>query len=208
MKTALTTLIENNTKIETDNLLIYPIHVNLKLFSDLFEIYSSSSNVFNYCNQHFDLISSSKVWKHKLETMQNHYHESINYIIELKSESKIIGRRNVILDAIFSDEGDKILRFSPHNNVISEIIINENYWGRGFAFEASEAIFKLLKENGIENILTFVPKNNIKSANLDKKLGFTESTFAEAILYYGYFPNCAAKTHNIHLQKVFLKELT
>lgn len=204
-KIKLIQLNDKNISIETERLKIYPIFMKKELFFDLYEIYSSSTNVENYCPRHTDFYSSASYIKHKMETFQEHFQTLIMYVIELKINSKVIGLRNIMLDVKVNDDG--LAEFSEEDNVISEIIINENYWRNGYATEASRGIFSLLKKHGIKNILTFVPNDNRKSYQMDRNLGFMEYSLIDAINKFKYFPDCVRNTMNIENQKILIKEL-
>jgi len=210
-------LIENDFVIETNRLTIYPFELNMKVIRDLYEIYSSHSNVKGFCAPHLNgFMPFAEFFRDKFFRFQKNEKCLLIMIIESKQEEKVIGVRNIIFDNWYDDilgyedgyhTSYQKIEFNRKQNVISEIIINEKYWNLGYANEASEAIFKKLEENQIENVLTFISENNNTSKLLDKKLGFKEISEEELFNNYGYFEECLNHTNNPKSKLFYLLEL-
>ena len=192
-------------QIETERLLIYPLLREKNIFMDLHDIYSSSSNVHLFCQPRIDFRDFVEFLTDRLNNSQEYYKVVIVFVIQLKSTGKIIGVRNFILD--YRIVNDVKIEPNENNGLISEVIINKNYWKKGYAFEASTAIFNLMKKNSAKSILVFVNKNNIASKNLCKKLGFSEITLSMALEEFKYFPECTKHTANLKEEIILLKQL-
>lgn len=115
----------------------------------------------------------------KIEGHQNELNGFIGYLIGHKEDDKIIGVRNLILDGVYNFQG---LRQDNNDNVISEIVINKQYWNKGYVTEASDAIFNHIKRYGIKRVTTFINPENKTAINLNKKLGFVQTNAKELIL--------------------------
>lgn len=204
--TNFTSLNEAKILIETERLRIYQNPLTEKVLNDLYEIYSSESNVQNYCIKPPDFIRWSNFQKIKIDQFQEDFKTMISYVIELKENSKIIGVRHLLLDVQTTELPFEYIS-NKDGNIITEIIINEEYWRQGYAYEASSAIFNLLKEYSIKYALSFIPKTNIKSQKLDLKLGFVEFPLDFTITEFNYFKNCVYNAQPIDEIKVFVKGL-
>lgn len=190
--------------IETERLKIYPFKINLKTAEDLFEIYSKSTNVENYCDVFTDFREFCIHQSKKIKTFQNLDNGIIMFIIELKENSKAIGLRNIILDGAYTMNGQVEIN---NENLITEILISEDYWRNGIAFEASIAIFKLLKVKGVKNVLSVVDYNNTKADYLDRKLGFQIINYNQAINQFYYHKDFVIHSTNIKHSNILLKSL-
>ncbi len=165
-----TKILQKDEIFETPRLRIFAARMNPKVFSDLFEIYSDNKNVKDFARIVFkDVDDFFHFLTQKIEVHQNELNGYIGYLIVHKVDDKIIGVRNLILDGVYNFQG---LRQDNNENVISEIVINKNYWNKCFAEEASIAIFNHIKRYGIKNIATFINPENFAAINLNKKLGF------------------------------------
>lgn len=165
-------IIQNNVTLESDRLKVYPCIFNKKIIGDLWQIYSDYSNVKGYSkvyktSREFVQTMADKILRH-----QNEIHGFVCYVIELKSEDKIIGLRNVILDGVYNC-GNK--RLDNNDNVITEIVINKLYWRHGYAEEASDLIFKYLGQMGAKNVAAFLESDNLRALSMCKKLDFYET---------------------------------
>lgn len=190
--------------IETERLKIHPFKIVLKTAEDLFEIYSKPSNVENYCNVFTDFSEFCIHQSKKIKIFQNHDNGILMFIIELKENSKAIGLRNIILDGAYTINGEVEIN---NENLITEILINETYWRSGIAHEATVAIFKLLKDKGVKNVLSIVDHNNTKANYLDKKLGFQIINYGQAINQFNYHKDFVIHSSNITNSNILLKSL-
>lgn len=197
-------ILEQNVVIETQRLKIYPFLIEEKVIFDLYEIYGSWSNVLNYSKVYSSIGDFATFIIDKIEYHQNELNGFVSFVIERKDDKKIIGLRNVISDGIYTKVGLE----SPNNeNVISEIIINENYWQEGFGFESSEAIFTELRKFGVKNILTFINDYNFSAKELDSKLGFFYVDFDQVINKYRYHKDFDIHTNNFANSSILIKTL-
>lgn len=197
-------ILDENIIIETERLKIYPFRINFKTIEDLFAIYSKSTNVENYCTVHHNFDDFNDYIRRKIENFQIIDNGIISFTIELKENSKIIGVRNIILDGIYTNNGNREIN---NKNIITEILIKEEHWRKGFAFEASNALFKFLKTKGIENILAFVNSKDKKADNLDEKLGFKYTSLEEAINQFNYHKDFGIHGYKTNQTHILLKTL-
>jgi RimJ/RimL family protein N-acetyltransferase len=197
-------ILNENLIIETERLRIYPFKINSKTMVDLYAIYSKSSNVENYCNVYNEFKEFFIYMNSKIENFQNNDNGIVSFVIELKENSKIIGIRNVILDGVYTIDGNKEIN---NENLITEILIKEDYWQKGIAFEASIGIFKLLKIKGIKNVLSFINHKNIKANYLDNKLGFKFINFHQAQNHFNYHKDFGIHGFKIEQTHILLKTL-
>lgn len=197
-------ILKDELIIETERLRIYPFIINNKVLWDLYYIYSSSSNVKHYCKEHNNFLAFCDYMKNKIQEHQNYNNGIISYLIELKENSKIIGVRNVILDGIYTKSGNENIN---NENLITEILINQEYWQTGIAWESSCAIFEFLKSKGIKNVLSFVNNNNDKAKKLDDKLGFQLIDVQKAELEFNFHKDFVIHTTNIDECDILLKVL-
>jgi RimJ/RimL family protein N-acetyltransferase len=179
-------ILNENLTLEDDTLRIYPGILDGRKLLDLFEIYSNSSNVFGYANPIYDMKNFVNIMVDKISRHQNIINGFVLYFIELKESNKVIGFRNIILDGMYNYRNERIY---SKKNVTAEIIINSTYWNRGLAFQSSEIIFSYLKTMGVENICTFIQRNNSKAISLNKKLNFQEIDDVALEIIYGYDPD-------------------
>lgn len=205
-KTYFTNLIEENRSFETNRLKIFPLFLTEESFKDIFEIYSSESNVENYCECHKDVYISASYFKNKVDFYQNRFKSLLIYTIRHKEDNKIIGLRNIMRDIRPISEGRWEANF--RDNIITEIIINQKYWNQGYAYEASDAIFSHLTEYNLSYALSFVNIDNLASYKLDKKLGFVEFSQETAVQKFGFFKECVNNSRDLLNKKVFVKGLS
>ena len=96
-----------------------------------------------------------------LET-QNDNDNIGDFAIELKSENKVIGSLHIS----FKDVAG--------GTVSLGWLLNKNYQGKGYMTEIVNAILKYLKKNNIaKRIVAICDVENIKSANVMKRVGMT-----------------------------------
>lgn len=196
-------LLENLT-IESDNLLIYPCHLDTNTILDLYEIYSDEENVISYtgpCRSHIEF---THFMIDKIDRHQNELKGYLAYIIKLKSENKIIGVRNIILDGVYNF---KNMRMDNNENVIAEIIINRKHWGNNYATEASKLIFDYLQTKGIKRVGVFIHKNNSKAMVLCSKLGFNKIDSITFIQKEGFNDDFKILCSDINNSNIYIKYL-
>lgn len=196
-------LLENKT-IETKRLIIHPFTINSKIMEDLFEIYRDKENVNNYCESFSNFEYFNGYMSEKIKIHQENIGGIISFLINLKKENKYIGVRNIILDGAYTYNNQKE---ENNKNVISEIIMNKNYWNKGYATEASKKIFEFLRENEIKNILTFIEDSNSKALMLNKKLGFNVVDKELLFSVYNFHRNCEMHTSDIDKVQISVKIL-
>ena len=197
-------ILEQNIIVETERLKIYPFELNEKVIFDLYEIYGSWSNVLNYSKVYSSIGDFASFMFSKIEYHQNELNGFVSFLIERKKYKKLIGLRNVILDGVYTKNG---IESPSSENVISEIVINENYWQEGIAFESSEAIFTILRTFGIKNILTFINSYNFSAKELDSRLGFLPVDLNQVINEYKYHVDFNIHTTDFANSKIFIKTL-
>lgn len=197
-------ILNDDIIIETERLKIYPFQINLRTAKDLYEIYSKSTNVENYCDVFNDFTEFCIHQGKRIKKFQNLDYGILIFLIEFKENSKVIGLRNIILDGVYTIDGRKEIN---NENMITEILINENYWQNGIAFEASVAIFNLLKIKGVKKVLSFVNNKNKRAYNLDNKLGFQIINYNSAKNQFNYHKDFVIHTNNIENCNILLKIL-
>jgi RimJ/RimL family protein N-acetyltransferase len=190
--------------IETERLRIYPFIVDSKILTDLYLIYSDSINIEYYCSVYDDFNVFSNYMRRKIQEHQIYTNGIISFIIELKENSRIIGLRNVILDGVYTRNGYKDIN---NENLITEILLNKNYWQKGIATEASFQIFNFLKSRGVVNVLSFIDNRNHRAKQLDKKLKFQTINYQQAICEFDYHKDFIIHTRNIDDCEILLKIL-
>ena len=100
--------------------------------------------------------------------------------IVLKENGKVIGEIDAIAENPAPDEKDAVLdTFSPC------WMLNTNYHGKGYAYEAAKAFFDFLfKQKGARRLYAFTEDYNIASQKLCEKLGMRqEGLFKEFVSF-------------------------
>jgi RimJ/RimL family protein N-acetyltransferase len=197
-------LLDENFTLENDILRIYPGILNGNKLSDLFQIYSNPANLHGYADPVYDLKDFVNLMVDKIQRHQNTINGFVCYFIELKTNNKVIGLRNIILDGVYNYRNEKI----PHKkNVIAEIIINKSYWKMGLAYQSSEIIFPYLKTIGVKHVCTFIEKDNFKAISLNKKLNFKKINKNTLELVYDYDRDFEINCKNFDKSHIFIKSL-
>lgn len=196
-------LLENLT-IESDNLLIYPCYLDSNTILDLYEIYSDEKNVIGYSSPFKSQIEFTYFMMDKINRHQNELKGYVAFIIKLKSENKIIGVRNIILDGVYNFQN---IRMDNNENVIAEIIINRKNWGNNYATEASKLIFDYLQTKGIKRIGVFIHKNNIQAIVLSSKLDFNKIDSINFIQEEGFNDDFKILCSDINNSNIYIKHL-
>jgi RimJ/RimL family protein N-acetyltransferase len=197
-------ILDENLEIETQRLIIHKFELNAKVIIDLFEIYSNESNVIGYSKQFKDIEEFAIYTKEKIRIHQEEINGIISYLIKHKKDNKYIGVRNIILDGTYTYDNN---RKDNNNNIISEIIINKNYWNNSYAEESSLAIFNILKIHKIKHIVTFVNNFNLPAIKLNKKLDFHSIDRYMLIENLNYNEDSLMHTSDIHNSHIFAKKL-
>lgn len=195
-------ILTENLTLENDTIRIYPGVLESNKILDLFQIYSNPSNVFGYTAPIYNLKDFANILIDKISRHQNKINGYVCYFIELKENNKVIGVRNIILDGVYNFRNEKI---DHKKNVIAEIIINKDFWKKGFAIQSSELIFSYLKTIGIRHICTFIDINNFRAISLNKKLNFEETDKLELKLIYDYDQDYEINCQNLDNSRIFIK---
>ncbi len=197
-------ILDKNVTIETERLIVYPFNINAKTMIELYEIYSNPINVKDYCNPYNNIYVFADYMNRKIREHQEFLKGIISFVIELKESSKIIGVRNVILDGKYTLNNVETIN---NSNVITEILINKNYWRNGFAEEASIAIFDFLKSQEIKYVLSFIKSSNYSALKMDEKLGFKDISLDFAVIFFDFHKDCHILSDDSKNNSVYLKIL-
>lgn len=179
----ISTILDSNTGIESPRLRIIPANVSESTLIDLYEIYSDPLTVAGVCHPFADPKMFLEFMIEKIDGHQNDYNGCVVFTIQSKQTGRIIGLRTMILDGAYTKTG---VRADNNENMVAEILINREYWGKGVAHESSSALFALLKHFGVKKVATFVNRNNRSAANLNLKLGFVECSSHDLIHSQGF----------------------
>ena len=155
--------------IETERLILRPF-----LETDAADVYEYLHEPAVNCFASMKLNSLDEaVAEVKNRTYETEYH----FAIVLKETGKVIGEIDAYPEAgeHHSDENDLKDTFSPC------WMLNLNFTGKGFAYEAAYAFFDyLFKEKGARRIYAYTEDTNIRSQHLCEKLGMRrEGLFLE-----------------------------
>lgn len=146
------------TILETNRLLLREISV--EDVPRLFELYEDK-DITLYMEDLFRPIEKEiEYTQNYIDNIYNFYGYGI-WLIVLKESNEIIGRCGVEFK-----EGFDGLELG--------FMLGKNYWHKGYALEACDAVIKYSSEYlGENNIRAIIHKDNTSSINLCKKLGFT-----------------------------------
>lgn len=156
-------IILENPVLETENLIISINSLKEEVFIDLFEIYGSEENLRNYIDSTYpslDFFRSSlidKIYDHQIGLGG-----FIQFLIQDKVSGKYIGVENLLLDGMYTHLGDSMI---SNDKVIIEVILNKNFWNKGYYWETRAAIDSYVKTKGIKYALGIVSKENFKIIN-------------------------------------------
>ena len=106
--------------------------------------------------------------------------EEYYFAIVLKENGKVIGEIDAMPETPAPDEKNAVLdTFSPC------WMLNENYHGKGYAYEAAHAFFDyLFNEKGARRIYAYTEDYNVASRKLCEKLGMRrEGLFMEFVTF-------------------------
>lgn len=158
-----------NLILKTDRLCLEPL--NLKHANEKYVNWLNDPDVYKYLDtrggQTIDTIK-------EFITIQNNHKIYIWAIIDKKSNNHI---GNIKIDPI-----NKMHQFGEYGILIGD----KDYWGKGYAKEASEAVidFFFNNNNYLRKINLGVVKNNVGAVKLYKKLGFKQEGYLEKHLVY------------------------
>lgn len=141
----------------------------------------------------YDYAKSINVAKYVTWNSHNSIQDSIDYIKRSISIYKICPMSNLAI-TIFENGIEKVigtvglLNRSPVSRYTYELgfVLNELWWGRGYAFEASNALIHYgFKEFNIQRVEAYCIKENYQSFHLMEKLGMQR----EGLLRQHFFKN-------------------
>ena len=159
--------------IETERLLLRPFL--LSYAADVFE-YLEEPAVHCFACMKLNSLEEAQ------EEMQKRINETEYYFaIVLKEENKVIGEIDAYPEAgePHADENEPKDTFSPC------WMLNKDYQGKGYAYEAAHAFFDyLFKEKGARRIYAFTEDYNLASQHLCERLGMRrEGLFKEFVSF-------------------------
>ena len=138
--------------IETERLILRPF------------IMEDASDVFEYLNE--PLVNCFACMK--LNTIEEAYklmderikEKEFSFAIVLKDENKVIGEINAHSESTSPEQNSTLDTFSPC------WMVNKDYQGKGYAFEAAYAFFDyLFNQKGARRIYAYTEDYNISSQN-------------------------------------------
>ena len=197
-------ILQENLTIESENLKIYPSTLDFNTIWDLYEIYNDKNNVIGYTEPFNNIEEFTQFLTDKINRHQNELKGYLAYSIELKNENKIIGVRNIILDGVYNYDN---IRKDNNENVIAEIIIHKEYWGKNYATEASNLIFNYLQQKGVKRAGTFINENNTAAKAMNYKLGFNKINSLKFVIDEGFNSDFAILCSDINNSDIYIKHL-
>lgn len=125
------------------------------------------------------------------------------FAIVLKESGKVIGE----IDAYPEGEGPQEDENGPKDTFSPCWMLNLNYAGRGYAYEAAHAFFDyLFNEKGARRIYAYTEDTNIRSQRLCEKLGMRrEGLFMEFISFVNE-PDGTPRYENTYQYAILKKE--
>lgn len=158
--------------IETERLMLRPFLISDA--SDVFE-YLREPAVNCFASMKLDSLEEAK------EEMKKRVNETEYYFaIVLKESNKVIGE----IDA-FPERGEPHDTASPLDTFSPCWMLNGEYQGKGYAYEAAHAFFDyLFSEKGARRIYAYTEDYNLSSQHLCEKLGMRrEGLFVEFVSF-------------------------
>lgn len=164
--------------IETDNIILKPITPSD--FDPLYKMYTNP-NVMKYIYD--GRIFSKETATEKLNGFVQHWkkHGFGMYLLQLKNKGHIAGYAGL---RFFEDERPEF-----KNEIELGYIIDEPYWGKGYASEAVTACVNFgIHDKQFERILATILPENIASQKVSEKAGLKHTFDAEfdGLLHYIY----------------------
>ena len=157
--------------IETKRLILRPF------------IESDASDVFEYLKEPlvncFSCMKLNKV-EEAYELLEKRSKDTeYTFAIVLKENNKVIGEIDAHPESMSPDDNSVLDTFSPY------WMLNKEYHGKGYAYEAAYAFFDyLFKEKGARRIYAYTEDYNISSQKLCEKLGMRqEGLFKEFVSF-------------------------
>ena len=159
--------------IETERLILRPFC--MEDAADVFEYLKKPTVNCFACMKVGSLEEAQAAVKEKME------HREYCFAIVLKDIGKVIGEIEAHPESSQPDEAENFAEdtFSPC------WMLNPNYQGKGYAFEAAKAFFHyLFNQKGARRIYAYTEDYNLPSQNLCKKLGMRhEGLFMEFVSF-------------------------
>ncbi|MGN0446108.1 MAG: GNAT family N-acetyltransferase [Acutalibacteraceae bacterium] len=159
--------------IETERLLLRPFRE-----SDAEDLYEYLHKPLVHCFAGMKLESLEEARK---EAARREKETEYLFAIVLKENGKVIGEIDAYPESgeAHSDENAVLDTFSPC------WMLNKNYFGKGYAYEAAHAFFDyLFHEKGARRIYAFTEDYNVSSQKLCEKLGMRrEGIFREFVSF-------------------------
>jgi len=159
--------------IETDRLILRPF-----VESDAADVYEYLKEPAVNCFASMKLRSLDEA---KAEMKKRSGETEYYFAIVLKENGKVIGE----IDAYPEGEGPGEDENSPKDTFSPCWMLNLNYAGKGYAYEAAHAFFEyLFNEKGARRIYAYTEDTNVRSQHLCEKLGMRrEGLFREFISF-------------------------
>lgn len=157
-----------NVKLNSERILLEPL--NLEHATEEYVNWLNNPEVYKY----LDTRGGQTLNSIKKFINNQIVHKVCIWAIIDKYENKHIG--NIKIDPI-----NKIHQFGEYGILIG----NRDYWGKGYAREASEMVLSyFFNNNYLRKINLGVVKNNFNAVNLYKKIGFKEEGYLRKHVIY------------------------
>ena len=158
--------------IETERLILRPF-----LESDAEDVFEYLKNPMVNC---FACMKTNSLEDAKKAVLDRSKDKEYYFAIVLKENGKVIGEIDAMPETPAPDEKNSVLdTFSPC------WMLNKNYHGKGYAYEAAQAFFDyLFCEKGARRIYAYTEDYNASSKKLCEKLGMRrEGMFMEFVSF-------------------------
>lgn len=158
--------------LETQRLILRPFKE-----SDAEDVYEYLKEPLVHCFESMRLHSIEEA-KERIKTISKD--SELTFAIALKDTDKVIGEIDAISESAIPDEENSVIdTFSPC------WMLNKDYHGMGYAYEAAHAFFDyLFTEKDARRIYAYTEDNNFPSQKLCERLGMRrEGLFIEFISF-------------------------
>ena len=158
--------------IETERLILRPF-----MESDAEDVFEYLKNPMVNCFASMKVNSLEEAKKAVLDRAKD---KEFYFAIVLKENERIIGEIDAMPETPAPDQENAVLdTFSPC------WMLNKNYHGKGYAYEAAQAFFNyLFSEKGARRIYAYTEDYNVSSQKLCEKLGMRrEGMFMEFVSF-------------------------